>query len=337
VNTYYAPGGTTATPGIISNFVGNPNGKWETKKSTNIGFDALLFKGNTEISFDWYNDKTTDLLFPLRQSALGGGAVNSNPAYYNVASMKNTGIDLMISQRAKIGSVLLRGSLAFTTYKNQITGIAEGISFFEAGSVGRINTPLVRNAVGVPISSYYGYKVLGFFADATDVSKSPTQDGAAPGRFKYADLNGRDANGQLTGAPDGKIDNDDRTFLGSPNPEFTYGINLSAEWKGFDVAAFFYGVQGRCLLVSVAAESRVACCDNRLAPLRRDAQPAERVVCVRDNRAWPDARRHEAQRERLAPRPRHTDIHLQQWRVRALFASDALARSYATRAAALQA
>jgi len=245
VNTYYAPGGTTATPGIISNFVGNPNGKWETKKSTNIGFDALLFKGNTEISFDWYNDKTTDLLFPLRQSALGGGAVNSNPAYYNVASMKNTGIDLMISQRAKIGSVLLRGSLAFTTYKNQITGIAEGISFFEAGSVGRINTPLVRNAVGVPISSYYGYKVLGFFADATDVSKSPTQDGAAPGRFKYADLNGRDANGQLTGAPDGKIDNDDRTFLGSPNPEFTYGINLSAEWKGFDVAAFFYGVQGR--------------------------------------------------------------------------------------------
>ncbi|HLZ86286.1 MAG TPA: hypothetical protein VKQ52_03550, partial [Puia sp.] len=90
-----------------------------------------------------------------------------------------------------------------------------------------------RNSVGHPISAFYGYQVAGYFKDANDVSKSPTQADAAPGRFKYADLN-----------HDGKISDSDRTFFGNPNPKFTYGLTLNASYKSFDATIVFYGSYG---------------------------------------------------------------------------------------------
>jgi len=95
----------------------------------------------------------------------------------------------------------------------------------------------VRNQVGHPVSAFFGYKVIGYFQDANDVAKSPTQQDAAPGRFKYADVNG-----------DGKIDQNDRAFLGNPNPDFTYGLNLNASYKGWDFTMIFYGSHGNDIL-----------------------------------------------------------------------------------------
>jgi hypothetical protein len=92
---------------------------------------------------------------------------------------------------------------------------------------------LVRNQVGHPVGSFFGYEVLGLFQSDEDVSKSPTQTDAAPGRFKYRDVNG-----------DGQITPEDRTFFGNPNPDFTYGLNLNATYKGFDFSTIFYGSQG---------------------------------------------------------------------------------------------
>ena len=221
--------------GFQLSFVGNPDGKWETNETTNIGFDATLFGGKTEVIFDWYNKTTKDLLFQLPGFAYQGAGPTVNPAFQNVAGMKNTGIDLMITQRAMIGGkngVNFNGTFTFTTYKNEITQLAEGIDFFDTrGS--RIGN-FVRNSIGQPISSFFGYKVIGLFADAADVTKSPTQDAAAPGRFKYADVNN-----------DGRISDADRVILGSPNPDFSYGLQLSGAWKGFDLGMFFYGVQGK--------------------------------------------------------------------------------------------
>jgi hypothetical protein len=90
--------------------------------------------------------------------------------------------------------------------------------------------------VGEAMNTFYGYQVVGLFQNSSDVTNSAKQDGAAPGRFKYADING-----------DKKIDANDRTIIGDPNPDFTYGLNLGLEWKNFDFTAFFYGVQGRDL------------------------------------------------------------------------------------------
>jgi len=83
------------------------------------------------------------------------------------------------------------------------------------------------------VNTFYGYKVIGLFQDAGDVSKSPKQQDAQPGVFKYADING-----------DGVIDDKDRTIIGDPNPKFTYGLNISIAYKNFDFSTFFYGSYG---------------------------------------------------------------------------------------------
>jgi hypothetical protein len=86
--------------------------------------------------------------------------------------------------------------------------------------------------------------VIGLFNSDDEVSKSPTQDGAAPGRFKYKDVNG-----------DGAITPDDRTFIGNPNPDFTYGVNLGLRYKGFDFSAIFYGSQGNEVVNEIKAKT----------------------------------------------------------------------------------
>ena len=238
-SNYDITGSSNSTiQGFQQSFVGNPNGKWETNTTTNVGFDATLFGGRTELIVEWYNKSTSDLLFRLPAIATAGAGAATNPAFFNVASMKNTGIDLMLRQNANIGGangVKFDGTLTFTTYKNTITKIAEGLDYYNArGS--RIGE-WVRNQVGHPLSAFFGYKVQGLFKDAAEVSSAPAQDGAAPGRFRYEDLNG-----------DKVINDQDRTFLGNPNPKFSYGLQMNASWKGFDAGIFFYGVQGKDIM-----------------------------------------------------------------------------------------
>ncbi|MEI7527194.1 MAG: SusC/RagA family protein, partial [Mariniphaga sp.] len=84
-----------------------------------------------------------------------------------------------------------------------------------------------------PVSSFYGYKVLCLFNSDAEVAAAPVQLAAAPGRFRYQDTDGN-----------GSITPDDRVHLGSPNPDFTYGVTLGLDYKGFDFSAIFYGSQG---------------------------------------------------------------------------------------------
>jgi TonB-dependent starch-binding outer membrane protein SusC len=231
---------SSTTGGFQLSFVGNNAGKWETNTTTNVGFDATLFGGKTEIIAEYYNKKTEDLLFQLQQVATAGaGPGGANLAFFNVASMKNTGFDFLLTHRTNFGGqdgVKFDATLTFTTYKNEITKLAEGVDFFDYdnGELGRIGGVFVRNEVGQPIASFFGYQVIGLFQSADDVSKSPVQNNAAPGRFKYLDADS-----------DGDVDQDDRVFFGNPNPDFTYGLNLDAGYKGFDFSVFFYGSQGK--------------------------------------------------------------------------------------------
>ncbi|MDP9230199.1 MAG: SusC/RagA family TonB-linked outer membrane protein, partial [Bacteroidota bacterium] len=229
---------SSTVTGFQLSFVGNPEGKWETNVTTNIGFDATLFKGKTEVILDWYSKKTKDLLFQLQQVATAGAGPGVNPAFVNVASMENHGIDLLITHKGNImKGFKFDATATFTTYKNKITRLAEGVDFFDTDAQGegnRISGSFIRNAVGHPISSFFGYKVIGLFQDAAEVTRSPKQTAAAPGRFKFLDANG-----------DNVINDDDRVFFGSPNPDFSYGLNLNLEYMGFDLSAFFYGSSGK--------------------------------------------------------------------------------------------
>jgi hypothetical protein len=239
-SSYYDLNGTgnSLVEGFYLSFIGNSRGAWETNTTSNIGFDATLFNGKTEIVFDLYKKNTTNLLFAAEQLGNSGTSAANNPPAFNLGSMKNTGVDLGIIQRVNIGGLRLEGTLTFTTYRNSITNITDStLKFFDVNvstEQNRIGGFFVRNQVGHPLSSYYGYKIIGLFQSAEDIAKSPTQKDASPGRFKYQDTDG-----------DGNITADDKQFLGSPNPDFTYGFNLDLEYKNFDLGMFFYGVQGR--------------------------------------------------------------------------------------------
>ncbi len=220
--------------GFQQSFVGNPAGKWETNITQNYGFDAVLFNGKTEISFDYYRKKTEDLLFRLPALAAAGAGAASNPAFFNVAKMTNKGFDLSVIQKLNLGGkdgVKLDAQLTLTTYNNEIVELSKGRTFYDTrGS--RIGN-WIRNQAGHEMSSFFGYKVIGIFKDAAEVAAAPVQDSKGPGRFRYQDTDG---NGTITPA--------DRVFLGSPNPDLTYGLNLNASYKGFDMSMFFYGSQG---------------------------------------------------------------------------------------------
>ena len=221
---------TSTTSGIAYTGIGNPFAKWEENTTINIGFDGTLLKNKLDIIFDWYKRKTKDLLFQDNLPATLGSA---GRPFVNIGSMQNSGIDLMLTYKGRVNKFRYETDFIFTKYKNEITKVSDGTDFFNVNFTNRIGGGDIRNAKGHSVSSFYGYQVVGLFSDAADVAKSPIQDGAGPGRFKYADIN-----------KDGKINDDDRTYIGNPNPDFTYGFNARISYGNFDFEALFYGVKG---------------------------------------------------------------------------------------------
>jgi TonB-dependent starch-binding outer membrane protein SusC len=226
--------------GFYQSQVGDPNAKWEVSTTSNVGFEALLWKGKLDVIIDLWKKKTSELLFnPPLASVLG--SFPSAP-FKNVAEMDNKGIDLQIVNKGKFSSkVGYELTLTSSFLDNKIVKIDEGIDYFDVNPASnRLAGTMVRNQVGYSISSFYGYKVLGLFQSQAEADAAPEQLGAGAGRFRYADLNGYDDAGKLTGAPDGKIDAADRTYIGSPVPKFTGGANLKVTFGQFDVETYLY-------------------------------------------------------------------------------------------------
>jgi TonB-linked SusC/RagA family outer membrane protein len=207
---------------------GNPKVSWENDKITNIGFDASLFN-HLDITFDWYKKAVSGLLFPLPlPSTVGGAFVPS----VNVGDIENKGVDISATYHGRVSKDFTFSLGAnITTYKNTITKESGNSNYFDFG-YSRDNA-IVRNQVGHPIGAFFGYQTAGIYQNASQVSSLPGYAGAAPGSFIYKDVNG-----------DGKITPADRTWIGDPNPKFTYGVNANAAFKGFDLSLVFYGSQG---------------------------------------------------------------------------------------------
>ena len=224
--------GTSSLQGFRPIRIGNPDAKWEANVTTNIGIDAGLWDNKVEIIFDWYSKETDDLLFNPELPGTAGGATQP---FINIASIKNTGIDLQLIYRNQWGDFGFEGNFTFTSYNNEITKIAEGVDFFDAfsGDVGSRIGSFTRNEVGHSMSSFFGYEVTGLFQSSGEVSGAATQDGAEEGFFRFADTDGS-----------GVIDPDDRVYIGDPNPDFTYGLNLTFTYKNFDLTTFLYASQG---------------------------------------------------------------------------------------------
>jgi TonB-dependent starch-binding outer membrane protein SusC len=227
--SYYLISGTgnTTTQGFYQSSNGNPYTGWEENVVTNVGIDVAFLKNKLTGSLEWYKKSINGLLFPQPLPATAGGA--SAPTI-NIGDIQNVGWDFNISYRESVSKDLQYGvTFSISTYKNDVVRIPGKYFDIKSSRIGN----LVRIQEGHPVGTFYGYQIIGIFKDDAEVAASPTQTAAAPGRFKYLDVNG-----------DKVINSDDRTFFGDPNPDFTYGLNFNVAYKGFDLAADFYGSQG---------------------------------------------------------------------------------------------
>lgn len=236
VQSYYDISGTSTAPaqGIYNSQYGNPNTTWEQDVLTNIGIDATLFHNRIEISAEWYKKSISGLLFPETLPAIGGPAA---APFINSGNIQNKGVDIAVTYHGTVHKDFkfdLTGT--FTSYNNMVVSLPPGTAYIDYGNS--------RLEPGHPVGSYFGYKVIGLFQSADDVAKSPTQDAAKPGRFKYADVN-----------RDGKISSLDRTHFGNPNPDFTAGLNIAASYKNFDFFMFLYTTVGNDVLNGVRSST----------------------------------------------------------------------------------
>ena len=230
----YDISGNSTTPyaGFYRSNVGNPPTSWEEDVITNVGIDATILNNKIDLTVEWYKKRVNGLLYqaqgPQWASILVGDA---DLPFVNVADNQNSGIDLNITYHATLSKDLkLDVTGIFTSYKNKIIDIP-GSGYFFGPQIR--NVQIQRNEVGHPLGAFYGYEVVGLYQNQEDIDKSPSQAGARLGNFKYKDINN-----------DGTIDDNDRTYIGNPHPDFTYGLNLAVSYKNIDLSAFFYGSKG---------------------------------------------------------------------------------------------
>ena len=208
----------------------NPNLKWETTSQHNFGLDFGLFKSKFSGSFDYYLKYTTDILMkPGTVATLGEGASQ----WLNGADINNRGFEISLNYMDKIGNLGLDISGVFSHNRQKMVKVPIDVINNFAGN------GTDQNILGRPRNSLYGYVADGLFQTQAEVDAAPTQVGAGPGRIRYKDING-----------DGKIDSNDRTWIGVADPDLEFGVTVGLTWKNFDFTVFFNGVLGKDLDVS---------------------------------------------------------------------------------------
>ena len=220
----YVEGGTgvfngNLYPAFIKEFEEASDLKWEHLKSYEFGFESMMLNRRLSLDAAYYNKQTQDLL----------NRVDGNPDYFlNAGSIEAKGFEFTAGWKDRIAenfTYYINGNL--TTTKTEV------LKTLNDGYIGYFGSSIYQQ--GSPIGSFYGYQVEGIYQSYADIlGHAPSTIGdVAPGDFKYRDLNG-----------DGKISADDRTIIGDPTPDFTYGFSLGGDYKGWFLNADFYGVYG---------------------------------------------------------------------------------------------
>ncbi len=240
----YDLGGTNISQvlGAYPSQNGNPNIQWEAAVVTNIGFDATLFHNRLTANFNWFNRKTDKLLYPAPYPGTGGAP---SAPYQNIMTFNNKGIELELGFRSgNKGKIKYDMNFNISSYKSNVVYInSDSSTHIDLATFAPTHYTLTRSMVGHPVSEFYGYIQDGIYQSNDEyTTRNITQPGLsatnAAGHFKFKDISGPN------GKPDGVIDDKDQTFLGNPNPKFSYGYNLNLYYKNFDLGIFIQGVYG---------------------------------------------------------------------------------------------
>ncbi|MBC7885531.1 MAG: TonB-dependent receptor [Saprospiraceae bacterium] len=219
--------GENLNQGATQLSISNPKLKWEVSNQIDIGLEAGFLNNRLDVEVDWYKRNTYDIIAAVPIPDFVG---SSSSPYVNTAEVLNSGVDIGVNWRQS-GTFDYNIGFNISPVSNEVLALAKGRNeIFDAFINGE---PATHTIVGLPIGAYYGFRTAGVFQTTEEISSSPKLGGEKPGDLRYID---EDNNGL--------IDGNDRVYLGSPIPTLTYGINLGAGYKGFDMNIDFLGVSG---------------------------------------------------------------------------------------------
>ena len=213
----------------------NPDLNWEESEQTDIGIDLGFFNGALTASIDYYIKKTNGMIIEMPIPSY----VGETKPLGNVGDMENKGVEFELGYKWNIGDAHFSVKGNATYLKNTLKNLGNDTGYIDLDGIQGLSGGGTRGSNGQPFPYFFGYKTDGVFQNVAEVQAYVNKDGnlimpdAVPGDVRFVDVNG-----------DGQITADDRTNIGNGTPDWTYGLNLNADWKGFDFNIFFQGVAG---------------------------------------------------------------------------------------------
>ncbi len=259
--------------------IANPYIKWETQQQVNLGLDMSLLDDRIDLVIDAYDKVSKDMLMQMDLPSYMGTDGNGSSAlaapYGNYGTIDNKGLEISLTSHNFKGKFRWDTEAQISFNKNKLVALS-GTSSSAIEGVGQWFDVVTRSEIGQPLYNFYGYKVAGIYKDLEDIKNSPESDYAPadgvsysrtnsvfPGDIKYVDVD-----------KNGKIDEKDRTNIGSPMPKFTFGLNNTLRYKNFDLNIFLNGTYGNKLLnySAIKLSNMESLWDNQLAVVANRAK-----------------------------------------------------------------
>jgi len=238
--------------------IANPYIHWETQKQWDLGLELGFFQDRINLTIDAYDKTSGDMLMQLDLPSYMGTKGNGSSAlaspWGNYGSINNKGLEFSLNTVNLKGAFEWETDFQISFNRNKLVSLAPGtpplMGYPQWGGMG---SAITLTQVGQPLYNFYGFVTDGYYKDKADIENSPKTTGYKGsdgynlynsvwvGDIKYKDISGPD------GKPDGKIDDYDRTILGSPFPKFDYGMTNTFRFKNFELSIFFQGTYGNKL------------------------------------------------------------------------------------------
>ena len=216
--------------GSKANGLANENLKWEESEQTNIGLDFGFWNNKLTFTIDYYIKKTNGMLMTMPIPSY----VGETKPIGNVGDMENKGLEFELGYKWSVGDAHFAVKANASYLSNKLKNLGNDTGFLNYG-ISQFSDGGTRAENGQPFPFFYGYKTAGVLQNKAEADAYNAKYGTSsnPGDLIFVDMNG-----------DSKITSDDRTKIGKPTPDWSYGLNLNADWKGFDLNVFFQGVYG---------------------------------------------------------------------------------------------